>query len=367
MIPGGVDPIELAQADHIALLVFDPEDPPEDPEKAKKAAPQDVELRVGEERMVKAAARSKSGNILASIPVTIAIHEDDDEAITLDEDGLLTAAGAGDAIVRAESMIAGIAGNLNVMVTKPIDKIVFAPDTDDYSLAAGESTGEITATAEDEDGNEITPRSGWSWESDDTGVATVAKVKVENDDGDMVVKGMGQHAMITGAGTGSTEIMATAEGVSGSISVSVTGQSITRVIDPSASNNGNSFVWDLGKDGGAGFTTPEVASGNATTVFDVNLRDVMSGDLITAWTLGVSPANPVAGTAATDSDAQVDPAVGAAAGTANDDGTVTVTITAEPVTTDIDEGVYETFVSLTATGAREARLRFTIEVVDTSE
>ena len=378
---GGIDPIQLAQAHHIAILVFDAEDPPEDPEKAKENATAGIGaiLRVGEERMVKAAARAQSKKILDAVPVTMAITKNADEAITL-EDGVLTAVGAGEAEITAVSELAGIAGKLTVTVTKPIDKIVFDPDDSGYSLAAGESTGEITATAQDEDGNEITPRSGWSWSSDDDGVATVAKVMEENDDGDMVVKGDGQHAMITGAGTGSTDIMATAEGVSGSISVSVTGQRVTRYIDPSSSNNGNNFVWDRGRMNAAGdafepgWTTPDVGTaGTATSEFEVNLRDVVTNNLIDVWNLGVTPsAAAVSGTAATDSDAQVDPTLqatssdgGAATATT---GALTVTVTtANSITAGIEAGTYETFVSLTSTGAREARLRFTITVIDAPE
>jgi len=197
----------------------------------------------------------------------------------------------------------------------------------------------------------------------------------ENDDGDMVVKGMGQHAMITGAGTGSTEVMATAEGVSGSISVSVTGQRITRYIDPSSSNNGNHFVWDRGRtvDGTVtpGWTTPNAGVADATTEFEVNLRDIVTDNLIDVWSLGVTPATAVAGTAATDTDAQIDPKVGAASSDGGNataaTGALTVTVTANAVPAGVTEGEYETFVSLTSTGAREARLRFTITVIDAPE
>ena len=357
---GGIDPIQLAQAHHIAIKVGDGD-------KENATGGVSTILRVGEDVMIEAAARAQSEKVLDGIPVTVAITKNADEAINL-EDGMITAVGAGMAVITAVSELAGISGKLTVNVTKPINKIVFDPDKSDYSLAAGESTGELMTTAQDEDGKTITPRSAWSWSSADPGVATVAKVK----DGDMV-KGMGQYAMITGAGTGSTEIMATAEGVSGSISVSVTGQRITREFDPSSSNNGNHFVWDRGKTGGAGFTTPDVASGDATTEFEVSLRDMVSNDLLTVWDLGVTPASPVAGTAA-DPNAdpatmQIDPKVGAAganegAASAATGGSVTVTVTANPVPDGIDAGTYETFVSLTSTGAKEARLRFTIEVID---
>ncbi len=361
---GGIDPIQLAQAHHIAIKVGDGD-------KENATGGVSTIMRVGEDVMIVAAARAQSEKVLDGIPVALTITKNADEAITL-EDGMITAVGAGSAEITAVSELAGISGKLTVMVTKPIDKIVFDPDDSDYSLAAGESTGEITATAQDEDGNDITPRSAWSWSSDAPGVATVAKVMEENADGDMVVKGIGQHAMITGAGTGSTDIMATAEGVSGSISVSVTGQRITRYIDPSSSNNDNHFVWDRGRevDGTVtpGWTTPDAGAADATTEFEVNLRDIVTENLIDVWSLGVTPATPVAGTAAAGTTAQVDPKVGAVSsdnGSATAaTGALTVTVTANAVPSGITAGTYETFVSLTSTGAREARLRFTITVKD---
>ena len=325
-------------------------------------APSAVTLRVGEETMVIAAAGAQSGRKLPSVSATvaIAITKDENEAVTL-EDGVLTAVAAGTAEITAESAIAGIAGKLTVTVTKPIDEIVFtmgdADAPSDINLAAGESTGEITATAHDEDGEVIEPRSDWSWSSSDGSVASVAQTKDEDDE---LVDG-GAHATITGKGSGDADITATVEGVSGSIAVNVTGQSITRVIDPSSSSNGNALVYDRGKTGGEGWTTPDVTTDDATTVFDVDLRDVASNALITSWTLGVSPGTAVAG------DATNDPMVGAAAAAANEDGTVTVTITATAPDAAVMADTYETFVSLTATGAREARLRFTITVIDAPE
>ncbi|MCY3771987.1 MAG: hypothetical protein OXG98_08205 [Gemmatimonadetes bacterium] len=361
----------MAQAHHIAIAIGEAD-------KADATIGLSTVMRVSEEVMIVAVAGAQSGKALPSIPVTLGISKNDDEAITL-EDGVITAAGVGSAEVMAESELAGIAGKLTVTVTKPIDAIVFmVGDSDgpsELNLAAGETYGsEITAVAHDEDGEAVEPRSNWSWDSTDKSVATVTVSK--DPENDKKVKVIGQYAMITGKGSGSAEIMATAEGESGSISVTVTGQRITREIDPSSSNNGNNFVWDRGKTGGAGFTTPDIASGDATTEFEVNLRDLVSSDLLEVWNLGVTPAAPVAGTAAdpnaSPATAQVDPAVGAAganngAATVATGGSVTVTVTASQVPEGITEGTYETFVSLTATGAREARLRFTITVINAPE
>ena len=336
--------------------------PDADPPKEKTAAPIDIILRVDEERMVKAAARSQSGRVLDGIPVTMAIKKNEDEAITL-EDGVLTAVGAGSAVVTAGSELAGIAGVINVTVTKPIDTIVFmigegddateAPSS--LNLAAGETyANEITAVAHDEDGEVVEPRSDWSWSSSDKSVATFEQKK----DADKKLVMMGAIGTITGKGSGSADIMATVEDVSGSIAVSVTGQSITRVIDPSASNNGNEFVWDQGLDT-PGYT--DAGAPVAGTLFDVNLRDIVSNDLITTWTLTVTPAAPEDGTTAANMG------VGASGAAANADGTITVTVVPpSSVGTGVAVGTYQTFVSLKATGAREARLRFTVKVIDST-
>ena len=99
----------------------------------------------------------------------------------------------------------------------------------------------------------------------------------------------------------------------------------------------------------------------AGTVFDVNLRDIGSNDLITAWTLSLSPDTVGDGTSAANMT------VGAAGGTITADGTIPVTVTPPAnVATDVAVGTYQTFVSLNATGAREARLRFTVKVIDST-
>ena len=330
-------------------------------------------LRVDEELMVSAVAGAQSGRKLPSVSATVVltITKDENEAITL-EDGVITAVAAGTAEIKAESEIAGISAKLTVTVTKPIDKIVFDPDDSEYFLAAGESTGEITATAQDEDGNEITPRSDWSWASADDGVATVAQTKVPdpNDADKQVIKGMGQHASITGAGPGDTMIMASVEGVSGSIDVSVTGQSVTRELRASRSSGGNVFTWDRGADLNNDGTVEPAWTGDAaapdgasaTTEFEVDIYDANSGERLEF-------------NAAADITVSVTPSgAGARAVTATPGdpagGTITITV-APPAGSVIDTGgsewpadTYESFITIRATGADPLKLRFAIVVVD---
>ena len=353
---GGIDPIELAQAHHIAFVIDDAD---------ADMAPSTLILRVGEESMISAVVGAQSGKKLPSVSGTVAmaITKDESEAATL-EDGMLTAVAAGTVEITATSELAGLTGMLTVTITKPVTKIVFS-SASELNLAANESSGEITAMAHNEDDEVVAVRTNWDWESDDPSVASVAQTKV-----DKKLVEMGAKATITGKSSGSATVTATVEGVSGEISVSVTGQSITRVIDPSASSRGNVFVWDIGL---ATAAWTDAGAPQTGTVFTVNLRDRVSNSLIDNWSLAVTPTTATAGEAAVadPATAQVDPVLGASmsgspAGT-TETGAVDVTIA--PVATLADGiavGTYHTFVSLTATGAREARLQFTIRVIDST-
>ena len=350
---GGIDPIQLAQAHHIAIKIGDGD-------KKNATAGLSTTMRVDEELMIVAAARAQSEKVLDGIPVALAITKNDDEAITL-EDGVITAVGAGKAEITAASELAGIAGKLTVTVTKPITKVVFMVGTGDDAkdgpsdivLAAGQTyMDEITAVAHDEDDNVITPRSDWSWSSTNTGVATVAARK----DADDKLVDLGAHGTISGKGAGDAEIMVTTEGdVSGSIAVSVTGQTRTRIIRASTSNSpDNTFTWDR--------NDASPAWDPATISFDVGLYDAFSSDRIAGTVNVVSSVTTVA-------------AVGAAtvAPSATADGTVTVT--PAPTSPDDDQdtdtdgvqtlaaGTRTTVVTLSAVGADPVRILFTTVVV----
>ncbi|MYB62306.1 MAG: collagen-like protein [Gemmatimonadetes bacterium] len=346
---GGIDPIQLAQAHHIAIKVGDG-----DKENATDGV--STTMRVGEDVMIVAAARAQSEKVLEGIPVAIAITKNDDEAITL-EDGMITAVGAGSAEITAMSDLAGIAGKLTVMVTKPIDEIVFMVGTGDDAadgpssivLAAGQVyKDEITAVAHDEDGKEIMPRSNWSWTSTDKAVATVAARK---DDDDALVD-KGAHGTITGKGPGDAEIMATAEGVSGSISVSVSGQVQTRILRASTSDTpNNTFVYDRDSD------TP--AWDPATIAFQVNLYDIFSGDRIAGTVTAVSADTDLATVAVTTQPAAATP------------GLITVTPVLNPGDgtndTDTDAGSQSVVITVSTVAADPVRVNFTLTVKDAPE
>ncbi len=323
-------------------------------------------MRIGEERMITAVLRSQSEEVLESIAVTMTESKDADNAIETEVDAddpsmaMVTAEQKGEATIMATAELVGISAKLKYTVTKPIKKVVFMIGTGDDAveapseifLAAGEVYNtEIIAVAKDEDNNVLTPRSDWVWSSDKS-VAEVAQKKDADDK--LVMKGA-IALTITGKGAGDTEVTATTEGdVSASINVSVSGQSVTRRIVASSSNNGNAFVFDRGASGGAAFN-------NATTLFNVNLINTVTNEAIDTYSLTIAPAAGVAG------DATTAPTVGAAettpAAMANG-GTAVVTVT--PATPDaaVKAGTYESYVSLKSTGAKEVRLRFTIQVKD---
>lgn len=364
---GGINPIELAQAHHIAYLVLDPEeDPPEDLEKAKKMASVNIILRVGEERMVKAVARSQSGNILAGIPVTMGISEDKNDAITL-EDGVLTAAAVGSAKVRAGSDLAGIAGDLNITVTNPITKVTFSVASELF-LAAGQTNAGIVATAVDKDGDTVAPRSSFAWASSDKSVADVAADKHASgaDKGKCVGMDCNQ-ATITGKDAGEADITATVEGVTGTIAVTVTGQATTRLLRASTSSHGNSFTWDRGADPGPAAWAP-VPGTNSTTSFEVNLYDNFSNDVIAGFAaddLDISiTLNGVAVVTGTGADGAVTVAEAA------DAGTITVTVTLPDQASGavsgaaIPAGTYNSVLTLSSIGANPLRIQFTIVIKD---
>ncbi len=202
-------------------------------------------LRIGEEHTIMAVVGAQSGKKLPSVSATVMIKvtKNEDEAITF-EDGMLAAVATGKAEITASSELAGISGKLVVTVTNPVDAIMFMVGDDEHSgeeyLAAGQSSMVITAVAVDEDGDAVPmPRGSFEWASADKSVATVATPNKNDDD-----ETIHEEGVITGKGAGETTITATREGVSGSISVTVTGQATTRRIVATTSSDGNTLTAD---------------------------------------------------------------------------------------------------------------------------
>ena len=306
------------------------------------------------------------------------VHKDENDAITLGDDGMLTADEvAAKSVVRASSELAGVAGDLNIKITNPITKITFWDGETALKqpviLAGGQVTGKIVAAAEDKDGEMIKGAdlrgNNFAWSTDDAGVATVT---VEMKDKKPVDNGA--NVMITGKGTGEGSITASIEGVEASITVSVTGQQKTRRIAASLSDNGNTFTWDRGKDSDSATDGIQPAWDPENTTFQVTLYDIISGDLLDAGTVKVKSSRTAVAMVSDDN------------GTAFSEDNLTIAggvglvrVTPAPTSPDTDqdgdtagtqtvaEGTATTVVTLTSTGADPVRILFTRVIKDAPE
>ena len=340
----GVDPLLLAQLAQASKIMFAVgEDGKYD--KGGKIG-HDVELRVDGMVMVDAKVLAQNGTVLGLIPVVLSTESED---IMLDDDGTITAiavtATDKEAVIKAESEQAGLSATLKVKVSNPVATIALNPDDPSISLAADE-TYEVTATAKDKDKKDTGPLSGsdWTWTSSDKSVATVDKGSMGTGDAKKTLHHVG---IITGKSTGVATITVETEGgVMAEIEVTVTGQSITRRMVASSSSNGNNFVWDQNGDGFGDET--------GITEFNVNLYDIISNDRIDNWNLNVTVTGPGMHLISPNELSSQD-----------NDATKTVILTAA-VNSDVEVDTYPVIVTLKSTGAKELRLRFTVEVVDTT-
>ncbi len=350
---------------HIAVMVDDAE---EYTTAGIEGSAHEILLRVDEEAMVMAVARSQNGTVIEDVELTWSLNEGE-ESISVEDSAITALASnydtgelefsASRVTISVDNL--GIAGHLSVMVSNPVDAITFWDGDDELAqpvvLAAGQSSQEIVAAAVDED-DEAVPmlRGDFEWGTSNKSVATAAAKK----DADDKLVAKGANGTITGTGSGDATITASIEGVDGEISVSVTGQSTTRLIVASTANNGNTLTWDRGLDGGAAWV-----DGNSTTVFEVNLYDTISDDRIDtfeATDLSTSSTRP-----AHNASADPDPAglaIGETGDGTDDDGTVTVTLTAADIADAVEEGTYGSVITLRPNGANPVRLLFTVIVKD---
>ena len=315
-----------------------------------------IDLRVDGMVAVDAKVLAQNGNVLGLIPVTLST---DSEDIMLDEDGTITAVAVTkedkEAVIKAESADAGLSATLKVSVTKPIDAITLDPD--EAFLAVGE---EVKVTAQAMAGDDsIRPlsMSDWEWTSDDTSVAKVKKDVTKSGDKETINHNLG---VITGVSTGVTTITVSAEGVTATIEVTVTGQRVTRRIEASNSNNGNTFTWDRGRMDNEVLTpgwTGDTASSDAITAsteFDVDLYDAISHDRLNFQATGdITISNSNTG----DSGVTATPV-------SVSGGTITVTVTPPTVPDGLAQGTYQSILTIRTTGANPIKVRFTLVVKD---
>ena len=162
------------------------------------------EIMVGEMVTFTATARTAGGTVREDVSVSWA--SSDTSVVTITSAGVATAVGAGSAMVRATA--AGVTSSpvtINVTEPPPPDPVVAAVTIDpaEAMIEVG-ATQQFAAKATMADGMEI-PDAEFTWSSSDEMVATV------DSDG-----------LATGVGAGEVMIIATADSVSGSATLTVT-------------------------------------------------------------------------------------------------------------------------------------------------
>ncbi len=186
-----------------SFTVTDPPPPPTQVVARIDISPGNASREAGQTLRFTATARDADGSEITGVDFIWSSNRTG--VATVNADGLATAVSAGSAIIRATAE--GVSGTASLTVTEPpplppvIARIDISPST--ASREVGQ-TLRFTATARESDGSTISGVD-FIWTSNRTGVATV------NADG-----------LATAVSAGSAIIRATAEGVTGSASLTVT-------------------------------------------------------------------------------------------------------------------------------------------------
>jgi uncharacterized protein YjdB len=168
--------------------------------------------------------KDADGNVLTDRDVEY--DSSDEDVATVDENGLVTAVGEGDATITATS--GGESDDAAITVQRaPVHTVAVEPTSFALVVGGDPSTQQLTVTLRDEAGNELTGRDV-SFSVDPMGVVTVT------DDG-----------LVTAVAAGDATITVTSEGVEGEATVSVTDASGSDgdVYEP---NNSSETAADLG-------------------------------------------------------------------------------------------------------------------------
>ena len=233
-------------------------------------SPSSVDLAAGQTAQLTATTYDVNGNAITGR--NVAWNTSDANVATVDNDGLLTTVGAGQAeiTVNAEGRKTTVAVNVKAGTSNPSAAAVasVAVSLNASSLAAGQST-QANATLKDASGTVLTGRS-IVWTSSDAHVANV--------------NGTG---LVTAVQAGTVTITATAEGKSGSAPLGVTAGTGTNAPVASVTLSVASSI-NVGQSAQASVTLKD-ASGNVLTgrpVYyvssDANIASVSAGGLVTA-------------------------------------------------------------------------------------
>ncbi|MGD2135056.1 MAG: Ig-like domain-containing protein, partial [Gemmatimonadales bacterium] len=152
---------------------------------------------IGAQIQVSAAAEDANGFPVSD--ATITWTSEDESIATVSSTGLITAVSAGETVVYASS--GGFSAAVAVTVRQAVAEVVVTPDA--ATIPSLDGTVQLSAAAFDASGTAITDVAV-VW-----GSADVAVVKVD------------ETGLVTAVGNGTTEVLATVEGVSGSATVTV--------------------------------------------------------------------------------------------------------------------------------------------------
>lgn len=165
---------------------------------------------IGQSQQLAAIAKDQHGNPMSGQMFT---WHSSDPAVTVSPTGLVTAAQNGSATITAET--AGISGSVTVTVEQAAATVAASPAS--ATLNALGATQQLSASAQDANNNPVANPS-FSWTSSDPSVATV--------------NGSG---MVTAVGNGTAQVSASANGQSGSVSVTVAQSTASVAVTPPTS------------------------------------------------------------------------------------------------------------------------------------
>ena len=200
----------IATADSVSgmatLTVNEPPPPPPPPPVVSTVtvSPSEATIEAGQTLQFEAMAATADGMAVPDVELTWS--SSDDMVATVDENGLATGVGAGQAMITATAD--SISGMAMLTVTEPppeVDRVEVTPSA--ASIEEGD-TRRFTARAYDSDNDRITGKT-FTWTSSNTSVATISPSS-------------GTATTATGVNAGSTTIRATVDGVSGTASLRVT-------------------------------------------------------------------------------------------------------------------------------------------------
>jgi len=174
--------------------------PPPAPVATVSLAAASTSLLIGQTTQLTVTLKDASGNVLTGR--TIGLTSSNTSLATVSPTGVVTAVGVGTPTITATSE--GMSGSIGFTITAPVAPVAVVIVTAPTLSATVGQTVQMTSTLKDAAGNVLTGRSV-AWSSSSPSVASVSST-----------------GLVTALNAGSTNIVATSEGKSGSAALSVT-------------------------------------------------------------------------------------------------------------------------------------------------